>query len=111
MCQTKSVTHRDFKHLLTDLHPATQTEHQVQSRLLLDVVVAQGTPVLELLPRKDKTLLIRRNAFLVLDLGLDVVDGIARFDLKGDGLASDYRKLLAGCGDWVATDGRFRRVG
>ena len=43
---------------------------------------------------EDETLLIRRNAFLVLNFGLDVVDGIAGLDLKGDGLASNCDKLV-----------------
>jgi len=40
-----------------------------------------------LLTGEDKTLLIRGNTFLVLDLLLDVVNGVRRLDLKGDGLA------------------------
>ena len=60
----------------------------MKGRLLLDVVVGKGTAILELLSGKDKTLLIRGNSFLVLDLGLDVVDGVARLDIKGDGLTS-----------------------
>jgi hypothetical protein len=73
------------------LHTTTEAEDQVESGFLLDVVVAQGTTILELLASKDKTLLIRRNAFLVLDLALDVVDGIRGLDLEGDGLAGDCR--------------------
>jgi len=53
---------------------------------LLDVVVAQSAAILELLAGEDKTLLIRGNALLVLDLGLDVVDGVARLDVEGNGL-------------------------
>ena len=47
----------------------------------------QRTAVLELLAGEDEALLIRRNALLVLDLGLDIVNGIRRLDLKGDRLA------------------------
>ena len=61
----------------------------MESRLLLDVVITQGTTVLELFPSKDETLLVRRNAFLVLNLGLYIVDGIRRLNLESDGLASD----------------------
>ena len=67
---------------------STETEDEVKSRLLLDVVVAQGAAILELLSSKDETLLIRRNSFLVLDLGLDVVNGIRWLDIQSDGLAS-----------------------
>ena len=48
----------------------------MQRRLLLDVVVAQRPAVLQLLAREDESLLIRRNALLVLDLALHVVDGV-----------------------------------
>lgn len=44
----------------------TETEDEVQSRFLLDVVVGQSTAILELFTGKDQTLLIRRNSFLVL---------------------------------------------
>jgi hypothetical protein len=54
---------------------ATETEHQVQSRLLLDVVVGQSAAVLELLAGEDQALLVRGNALLVLDLALDIVCG------------------------------------
>ena len=54
---------------------------------LLDVVVAEGTAVLQLLAGEDQTLLVRRNALLVLDLALDIVDGVARLHLEGDSLA------------------------
>jgi hypothetical protein len=59
----------------------------VERRLLLDVVVAQGAAVLELLAGEDEALLVRRDALLVLDLPLDVLDGVAWLDVEGDGLA------------------------
>ena len=59
----------------------------MQSRFLLDVVVRQRAAVFELLASKDQTLLIRRNAFLVLDLGLDILNGVGALHLEGDGLA------------------------
>jgi|SRR5690242_927657 len=54
----------------------TETEDQVESRLLLDVVVGEGAAVLELLAGEDQALLVRGNALLVLDLGLDIVCGL-----------------------------------
>ena len=68
--------------------PATQTQDQVDGRLLLDVVVGQGTVVLQLLAGEDEPLLIRRDRLLVLDLTLKVLDGVGRLDLQGDVLAS-----------------------
>jgi len=70
-----------------DLHATPEPENQVESGLLLDVVVAEGPAVLELLSGKDKTLLIWGDSLLVLDLGLDVLDGVRRLDLQSDGLA------------------------
>jgi hypothetical protein len=64
----------------------SKTQYKVQSGLLLDIVVGKGTAVFKLLTSKDKTLLIWRNSLLVLDLGLDVVNGVRRFHLEGDGL-------------------------
>ena len=71
-----------------DLHTTTETEHQVESRLLLDVVVGQGATVLELLSSEDEALLIGGNTLFVLNLGLDVVNSVRGLDLKGDSLAS-----------------------
>ena len=41
--------------LLALLSTTTQAEHQVEGRLLLDVVVGQSPPVLQLLPGKDQS--------------------------------------------------------
>jgi hypothetical protein len=59
----------------------------VKGLLRLDVVVRKGAAVLELLSSKNKSLLVRGNAFLILDLGLDVVDNsVRRLDIECDGL-------------------------
>ena len=59
----------------------------MERRLLLDVVVREGAAVLELLAGEDQALLVGRDALLVLDLGLDIVDGVRRLHLQGDCLA------------------------
>ena len=59
----------------------------MQSTLLLDVVVTQGAAVLELLSGEDKTLLIRGDSLLILDLGLYVIDGVRWLNIKRNGLA------------------------
>merc|ERR1719274_164688 len=64
-----------------------EAQHQVQRGLLLDVIVRQRPPILELLAREDKALLVGRDPLLVLDLRLDVVDGVRRLDVQRDGLA------------------------
>ena len=58
------------------LAAAAQTEHQVERGLLLDVVVRKGAAVLELLAREDQALLVRRDALLVLNLRLDILNGV-----------------------------------
>lgn len=67
----------------------TQTEHQVQSGLLLDVVVGKSASILQLLAGKDQTLLIWWDSLFVLDLSLDILDGVRGLDLQGDGLAGE----------------------
>ena len=71
------------------VNSSTKTEDQMQSGLLLDVVVRKGAAVFELLSSEDKTLLIRRDSFLVLDLGLYIIDGVGRLDIKSDGLTGE----------------------
>ena len=39
-----------------------------------------------LLSSEDEALLVRRDAFFVLDLCLDVLNGVAHLDVEGDGL-------------------------
>jgi len=51
------------------------------SAYLLDVVVGQSATVLELLSSEDQSLLVRWDAFLVLDLALDIVDRVGGLDL------------------------------
>ena len=63
--------------------------------LFLDIIITEGTAIFQLLACEDQPLLVRRDAFLVLDLGLDVLDGITGFNFKGDGLACQglYKNL------------------
>jgi hypothetical protein len=61
----------------------------MKSGLLLDVVIRESATVLELLASEDQALLVRGNTLLVLNLALDVVNGVGGLDLKGDGLAGD----------------------
>lgn len=70
-------------HLLLALlgHTTAQAQHQMESTLLLDVVVGQGATVLELLAGEDQALLVGRDALLVLDLALDIVNRIRGLDL------------------------------
>jgi hypothetical protein len=72
--------------LLPLLSSSTKTEDKVKSGLLLNVIVRKGTAILKLLSGEDETLLVRGDSLLVLDLGLDVVNGVRRLDIERDGL-------------------------
>jgi len=62
--------------LLPLLGTTTETQNQVERGLLLDVIIRESAAVLQLLSGEDQTLLVGRNSFLVLDFGLDIVDGV-----------------------------------
>lgn len=66
---------------------------------LLDVVVGKCAAILQLLARENQSLLVRWDAFLVLDFGLDIVDCVARFDFEGDGLT---RQGLDKAGEFIS---------
>ena len=68
---------------------APEAEDEMEGGLLLDVVVSQGPAILELLAREDESLLVGRDAFLVLDFGLDVLNGVGGLDIEGDGLSCE----------------------
>ena len=76
------------KSLHEDLHTTAEAEHQVESGLLLDVVVRESAAVFELLASEDEALLVWGNAFFILDLSLDIFDRVRRLNIEGDGLAS-----------------------
>ena len=77
----------------------------MEGGLLLDVVIRQSATILKLLACEDETLLIRRDAkgkislspsgmddgaclpFLVLNLCLDIINGIRGLDLQSNGLS------------------------
>jgi len=61
----------------------------VKSRLLLDVVVRKSPAIFELFASEDETLLIWGDSLLVLDLGLHILDGVARLNLQSDGFTRE----------------------
>merc|ERR1712070_468100 len=61
----------------------------MEGGLLLDVVVLEGSAVFELFSGEDESLLIWGNTFLVLDLGLHVLNGVGLLNIEGDGLSSE----------------------
>ena len=72
-----------------DLHTTSESENEMESGLLLDVVVGEGAAVFELLASEDEALLIRRDTFLVLDLGLDILNGVRGLDIEGDSFTGE----------------------
>ena len=92
------ATHlRAALHGLLNLSTAAQPQHQVQGRLLLDVVIREGAAVLELFAREYQALLVGRDALPVLDLGLDVLD--PWLDLERDRLACKRAYTQSSGGD------------
>jgi len=71
-----------------DLHSTTKSENEVEGGLLLNVVIGEGSAIFQLLSSEDEPLLVRGDSLLVLDLGLDVLDGVRRLDLEGDSFPS-----------------------
>merc|ERR1712142_701511 len=71
-----------------DLHTSTKSQDKMEGGFLLDVVVAQGATVFQLLTSEDKTLLIWWNSLFILDLGFHVINCVAWLNLQCDGLAS-----------------------
>ena len=59
----------------------------MKSGLLLNVVVRKGAAVFELLSSEDEALLVWWDTFLILDLGLHILNGVGGFDVQSDGLA------------------------
>ena len=77
--------------LRENLHSTAKTKDGREHRLL-DVGTRQRAAVLEMPASKDKALLIRGGAFLVLDLRLDVISGVGGWgcdDLASEGLHKD----------------------
>ena len=68
---------------------SSKSQDQVESGFLLDVVIGKSSSILKLLSSEDKSLLIWRDTFLILDLSFDVLDSISWLDIKGDGLSSE----------------------
>jgi len=76
----------DYSRLDENLHTTTQSKNEMERRFLLDVVVAEGSSIFELFTSEDQSLLVWWDTLLVLNLRLDVVDGVARLDFEGDSL-------------------------
>ena len=77
------------KCLIGKIHgTTTKTKNQMESGFLLDVVIRQCTSIFQLLSSKNQSLLIGRNSFLVLNLGLDIFNAVRGLNLQGNCLSS-----------------------
>jgi len=91
--------------LLSLLSTSSQSQDEMESGLFLDIVVGESSAVFELFAGEDQTLLIGWDALLILDFGLDIVDGVGGFDLEGDGLTREgFDEDLHGDGILSRTD-------
>lgn len=55
---------------------APQSQHEMEGRLLLNVVIGKSTSILQLLASENQSLLVGRNAFLVLNLRFHILDSV-----------------------------------
>jgi len=56
----------------------------MEGGFLLDVVIGEGSAVLELLTSEDKSLLIWWDTFFILNFSLNVFNAISWLDIKGN---------------------------
>ena len=57
---------------------------KMEGGVFLGTAVREGAAILEPLANEDLVLPVRGDALLVLNLGLNIVDGIGGLNLKGD---------------------------
>jgi len=72
-----------------DLHTTSESEDEMEGGFLLDVVVRKSSAIFQLLTCEDESLLIRWDTFFVLDLSLDILNGVGWLDIEGDGLTGE----------------------
>jgi len=73
-----------------DLHSTTsETKNKMKCGLFLDVVIRQSSSIFKLFSSEDQTLLLWRDAFLVLDLCLHILNGVVCFDIQCDGFSRE----------------------
>ena len=51
-----------------DLHSTAKSQNQMESRFLLDIVIRQGSSILQLLAGEDESLLVWGDSLLVLNI-------------------------------------------
>ena len=68
---------------------ASESEHQMEGRLLLDVVVGKGSSVLKLFTGEDESLLIWWDALLILNFGFDILDRVGWLHVESNRLTRE----------------------
>jgi hypothetical protein len=82
-------------HTFSAITSATKAQYQVERVLLLDVVVADRVFALQLVALEQQAKLVRLSAFwkphlytwVIMEHGLDVVNGVGRHQSECEGLA------------------------
>merc|ERR1719492_685723 len=59
----------------------------MQSGFLLDVIIRQSSSIFQLLSREDETLLLRWDTLFILNLGLDILNGVIRLNIESNRLS------------------------
>ena len=72
-----------------NLIASTKSQNEVKSRFLLNVIIAERTALFQLFTSEDKALLVRGDAFLILDFGFYVLDSVAGLDFEGDSFSGE----------------------
>ena len=65
---------------------ASESENQMEGRLLLDVVIRKCSSILKLLTGEDESLLIWWDTLLILDFGFDVLDRVGWLHVESNRL-------------------------
>jgi hypothetical protein len=71
------------------LFSTSESEDQVESWFLLYVVVWEQSAVFQSFSSEDESLLVGRDSFLVLDLGLDLGNAVRNLNFQGYGFSSE----------------------
>jgi hypothetical protein len=60
----------------------------MKSGFFLNIIVRQSSSIFELFSSENKSLLVRWNAFFILNFGFYIFNGIRSLNVKGNGFAS-----------------------
>ena len=70
-----------------NLHSSPESEYEMESTLLSDVIVCHCPSIFEALSSEDKSLLAWGDSFFVLNFGLDSLNGVSAFDFHSHSLS------------------------